>query len=616
MAIQPRTNNTRSSNENKAQGSSSMHGSKPTTNARSVLSHVIKTQGNAMKPASNAQAGLKVSASNKAPAATKYTTAHIMATLAARKPRVPLSTVDASKVHMFRDPTPHVVRARRSQAALPAAVTDARDAVVPPVKSFDAPRALNAQRDSVSSAPKVAVSTAVKVAQAVVSRVVATAEIAMPAPLAGQKRRTNVAEPERVVQAKVSKYSTAPAERRVEASAKPSGAVPDSDSADSQATVVEPEVPAEVKQRKIAKPSRAYSSLRTLAGQAAEAAPVAAAPSVIAPETTVAEATVAETVVDWDDIDAEDGDDPLMVSEYISDIIEYLREREAKTMPNPAYMGKQKGLTWEMRRVLVNWIVQIHYQLRMLPETLFLAVNLLDRFLSKRQVAVGKFQLVGLTALMLACKYEETTTPHIEDFVYLAGNSYTVKEILNTEVFMLTVLGFDLSYPNPMTFLRRVSKAEDYNMQTRTVAKYLMEICLIDHRLMQYTPSQISAAGIYLGRRMLESGPWTANLRHYSGYTERELEPIVAVMLDHLLATPVDEFVFLKYQHRRYLAVSNFCLEWATYHQNEIRPMTPPTGYFFSSAAEADYEHPRSGAVAHTASAPVATTAYATAAGM
>ncbi|KAJ2755764.1 G2/mitotic-specific cyclin [Coemansia pectinata] len=535
-----------------------------------------------------------------------------MASLAARKPRVPLSAVDHSKAQVFRDPTPHVVRARRAQPAPPAVVADTQAMAAPPVKSFNAPRSLNALRGSFPSAPKAAVSAAMQAAQAVVTRVVATAEIVKPAPLAGQKRRTNVVEPERVVQAKVSKYSTAPAGRREETSAKPTASVPDSDSADSQATVVEHDLPADVKLRKIAKPSRAFSSLRTLAGQAAEAAPAASTMSV-----ADSEVTVTENVCDWDDIDAEDSDDPLMVSEYITDIIEYLRERELKTMPNPAYMGKQKELTWEMRRVLVNWIVQIHYQLRMLPETLFLAVNIVDRFLSKRQVAVGKFQLVGLTALMLACKYEETTTPHIEDFVYLAGNSYTAKEILNTEVFMLTVLGFDMSYPNPMTFLRRVSKAEDYNMQTRTVAKYLMEICLVDHRLMQYPPSQIAAAGIYLGRRMLESGLWTANLRHYSGYTEDELEPLVAVMLDHLLATPADEFVFLKYQHRRYLAVSNFCFDWAAYHQSEIKPMTPPTGYFFSSATEADYQHTRSSVVSNTASGPaVTTTAYAATAGM
>ncbi|KAJ2862021.1 G2/mitotic-specific cyclin [Coemansia aciculifera] len=617
MTILSRMNNVRSSDENKTVGSSALHGAKP-TNARSVLSHVIKSSQNSMKPASKARVGWKVSTGNKA-------TVDTTASIAARKPRVPLSDVAYSKVYVLRDPTPHVVRAHRAQPAPPAVVADTQATVAPLAKSLDAARSLNALSDLLHSDPTAALTAAMEAAEAVVARVVGTTEVVKPAPLAGLKRRINVVEPARVVQAKVSKDSTAPAGRKEEASATHTAYVldSDSDSADSQATVVEHDLPANIKLRKIAKPSsRAYSSLRTLAGQAAKAAPAVASSSVASSSVTSSSVAatsvanfklnVAQTVRDWDDIDAEDSDNPLMVSEYITDIIEYLRERELVTMPNPAYMGKQKELTWEIRCVLVNWMVEIHCQLRMLPETLFLAVNILDRFLSKRRVSVGKFQLVGLIAVMLACKYEESSTPHINDFVYLAGDSYTAKEILNTEVIILTALDFDLSYPNPMTFLRRVSKAEDYNMQTRIIAKYLMEVCLVDHRLMQYPPSQTAAAGIYLGRRMLEAGPWTANLRHYSGYTEDELEPLVAVMLDRLLATPDDEFVFLKYQQRCFLTVSNFCFDWAAYHESEIKPMTPSTGYSFSSATEADYQHTRSNAVSNTASAPATTTtAYA-----
>ncbi|KAJ2075868.1 G2/mitotic-specific cyclin [Coemansia sp. S155-1] len=544
MALLPRMNIARRSVENKAVGSNScaLHEANP-TNARSVLSQVIKAPQSAMKPASKARAGWKIGTSNQVAAA-------ISDAVATRKPRVlrspaapsrlfalddhvPRSPVAPSRLFALDDPTPHVVRS------------------------------------SLHFISTAALSAAMQAAEAVVARVVGTAEVVMPAPLAGLKRRATVVEPERAVLAKVSKYSTAPAGRREEdALTKPTAAVPDSayDSADSQATVVEQDLPAEIKMCKIAKPSRAYSSLRTLAGQAAEAPPTVSSSSVASSSVAEFKLDVAQSLRDWDDIDAEDSDDPQMVSEYISDIIEYLRERELVTMPNPAYMGKQKDLTWDMRRELVNWIVEIHYQLRLLPETLFLAVNILDRFLCKRNVPVRWFQLIGLTAVMVACKYEESVTPHLSDFIYLAGNSCTAQEILTTEIGILTALDFDMSYPNPMTFLRRVSKAEGYNKQTRAVAQYLMEVCIMDHRLMQYPPSKIAAAGIYLGRRMLESGPWTANLRHYSGYTEEEIEPLVAVMLDHVLATPDDEFVFRKYQKRRFLAASDFCFEWAAYH--------------------------------------------------
>ncbi|KAJ2080811.1 G2/mitotic-specific cyclin [Coemansia sp. S100] len=513
-----------------------------------------------MKPASKARAGWKIGTSNQVAAA-------ISDAVAARKPRVLRSPAAPSRLFALDD---HVPRSPVAPSRLFAPDNHVPRSPVAPSRLFAlSDPTPHVVRSSLHYVETAALSAAMQAAEAVVARVVGTAEVVKPAPLAGLKRRATVVEPERVVQARVSKYSTAPAGRREEdALTKPTAAVPDSayDSADSQATVVEQDLPAEIKMCKIAKPSRAYSSLRTLAGQAAEAPPTVSSSSVASSSVAEFKLDVAQSLRDWDDIDAEDSDDPQMVSEYISDIIEYLRERELVTMPNPAYMGKQKDLTWDMRRELVNWIVEIHYQLRLLPETLFLAVNILDRFLCKRNVPARRLQLIGVTAVMVACKYEESVTPHLSDFIYLAGNSCTAQEILTTEIVILTALDFDMSYPNPMTFLRRVSKAEGYNEQTRAVAQYLMEVCIMDHRLMQYPPSKIAAAGIYLGRRMLESGPWTANLRHYSGYTEEEIEPLVAVMLDHVLATPDDEFVFRKYQKRRFLAASDFCFEWAAYH--------------------------------------------------
>ncbi|KAJ1934915.1 G2/mitotic-specific cyclin, partial [Linderina pennispora] len=284
----------------------------------------------------------------------------------------------------------------------------------------------------------------------------------------------------------------------------------------------------------------------------------------------VEEAPTAKEKHDWDDLDADDADDPMMVSEYIEDIIEYLRDAEPKYLPCTEYMSKQRALTWDMRRILVDWIIQIHYKFRMQPETLFLAINIVDRFLSKRHVAMSRLQLAGLTGLLIASKYEETTTPHIDDFIFLAGNCYTTKDVMAAEVYMLTALGFDMAYPNPMTFLRRVSKAEQYNIQTRTIAKYLLEVGLIDYRLMVFPPSHVAAAGICLARRMLRSGKWDANLRHYSGFTEEELQPCIDIMVSALLHAKESEFVFKKYTHRRFLRASLFCQDWVARHSDEF----------------------------------------------
>jgi hypothetical protein len=224
-----------------------------------------------------------------------------------------------------------------------------------------------------------------------------------------------------------------------------------------------------------------------------------------------------EPVEDWSDLDAEDRDDPLMVSEYVVEIFEYLKELEITTMANANYMDDQNELEWKMRGILVDWLLEVHTRFRLLPETLFLAVNIIDRFLSAKVVQLDRLQLVGVTAMFIASKYEEVLSPHVQNFRHVADDGFTEEEILSAERFVLTALNYDLSYPNPMNFLRRISKADNYDIQTRTLGKYLLEIGCLDHRFIAHPPSQVAAAAMYLARLVLERGPWVSRsvLHHY-----------------------------------------------------------------------------------------------------
>ena len=101
--------------------------------------------------------------------------------------------------------------------------------------------------------------------------------------------------------------------------------------------------------------------------------------------------------------------------------------------PNPHYMASQRELGWHMRRVLVDWLIQVHSRFRLLPETLFLTVNIIDRFLTIRNVPVDKLQLVGATAILIASKYEEITCPSVDEIVFMVDNGYSREEILEAE---------------------------------------------------------------------------------------------------------------------------------------------------------------------------------------
>ena len=179
-------------------------------------------------------------------------------------------------------------------------------------------------------------------------------------------------------------------------------------------------------------------------------------------------------------------------------------------MPNADYMDGQTEINWQMRQTLVDWLLQVHLRYHLLPETLWIAVNIVDRFLTKRVVSLMKLQLVGVAAMFVAAKYEEILAPSVDEFVSMTGQGYSKDEILKGERIMLQTLDFKVShYCSPYSWMRKISKADDYDIQTRTLSKFLTEATLLDHRFLRVKPSLVAAIGMYTARRML-GGDWVS----------------------------------------------------------------------------------------------------------
>ena len=134
-------------------------------------------------------------------------------------------------------------------------------------------------------------------------------------------------------------------------------------------------------------------------------------------------------------IDASDMENPQLCAEYATDIYEALKQTEniPGTLPEAGYMKKQEDLNEKMRAVLIDWLVEVHLKFKLQDETLFLTVNLIDRYLSVAQIQREKLQLVGVASLLIASKYEEIYPPIVNDFVYITDNAYKREEILAME---------------------------------------------------------------------------------------------------------------------------------------------------------------------------------------
>lgn len=253
--------------------------------------------------------------------------------------------------------------------------------------------------------------------------------------------------------------------------------------------------------------------------------------------------------------------DTSMVAEYGDEIFDYMRDLETRMRPNARYMDQQTEIQWSMRGVLMDWVVQVHQRFNLLPETLFLTANYIDRFLSVKIVSLGKLQLVGATAIFVAAKYEEVNCPTIAEIIYMVDNGYTADELLKAERFMLSMLHFEMGWPGPMSFLRRISKADDYDLETRTLAKYFLEVTVMDERFVGCKPSFLAAGAHCMARLMLRKGPWSMAHVYYSNYTYRQLHRVLKGIHSCCIAAQKHHnAVFEKYTDKRYKRASTFVL--------------------------------------------------------
>ena len=130
-----------------------------------------------------------------------------------------------------------------------------------------------------------------------------------------------------------------------------------------------------------------------------------------------------------DNIDARDQNDPLCVTSYVNDMYEHFRIKETTTSARPLYMETQLHINEKMRSILVDWLIEVHLKFKLVPETLYLTVNLIDRYLERAEVSRAKLQLVGVASLLVASKYEEIYPPELRDLVYICDRAYTRQDV-------------------------------------------------------------------------------------------------------------------------------------------------------------------------------------------
>ncbi|XP_050276325.1 G2/mitotic-specific cyclin S13-7-like isoform X3 [Quercus robur] len=238
-------------------------------------------------------------------------------------------------------------------------------------------------------------------------------------------------------------------------------------------------------------------------------------------------------------IDAADVNDELAVVEYIDDIYQFYKLEEGESRVRD-YLDSQPEINARMRSILIDWLTEVHRKFELMPETLYLTINIVDRYLSRTFVSRRELQLVGISSMLIACKYEEIWAPQVNDFICLSDYAYTGEQILVMEKAILGKLEWYLTVPTPYVFLVRFIKASvSPDKEMENMVFFLAEIGLMHYpTIILYCPSMIAAAAVYAARCTLAKSPfWSETLKHHTGYSEEQLMNCAKLLVDcHMAA--------------------------------------------------------------------------------
>ncbi|GAB0491550.1 hypothetical protein MMPV_002804 [Pyropia vietnamensis] len=400
---------------------------------------------------------------------------------------------------------------------------------------------------------------------------------------------------------------------------------------------------------------RKTRSTRTSAEADKVAMAGAAAAAAVAPASTAVAAApkglAAPVPAPLPAMDLADLGNPLTAAEYAVEIHANALARERRFMPPPTYMAVvQTDVTPKMRAILVDWLVDVALKFKLSGETLWLTVNVIDRFLSKRPVIRQRLQLVGVTSMLIAAKYQEIYAPETRDFVYISDKAYAEEEILALEAVILNTLRFEVTVPSALSFAARLLKAVGAPGGSRVAAAtaYTLELAMQDYSLLPWSPSELAAGAVLLARTdALAAGlgaapgssaaaaaaaaavagptPWCAGLAEHAASTGPATAAAVAAALKQLVRADAAAnnkltAVKRKYASSKYGGVSSRLAAEAAAEAAaaaaSVAAVDPagPSGYHPGGGVPVPLGGVRGGAVAAAAAAAAAATAATAAA--
>lgn len=243
---------------------------------------------------------------------------------------------------------------------------------------------------------------------------------------------------------------------------------------------------------------------------------------------------------DVHDIDAIDPKNKLYDPRYARSIFYHRKQAESKYLlkssENIFFKPRapnciQQDITERMRSVLIDWMIDISFsEFRLLPATVFLGVQLLDRLIGSNSVRRSKFQLLGCACLLVASKFEEVLPLSLEALVVASDHCFDSGSLVLMEKWCFECLHYDVNTPTRHYFLTRFALAANLTEREDKLAHYLLELTLQDIAFRKFPASAVAAAALHLTIQMMreKSLPiWTPTIAFYTECNEVDLFQLV-----------------------------------------------------------------------------------------
>ncbi|KAE8210025.1 hypothetical protein CF327_g6054 [Tilletia walkeri] len=250
----------------------------------------------------------------------------------------------------------------------------------------------------------------------------------------------------------------------------------------------------------------------------------------------------------------------LLEEEYQEEAISHMHSIEASTLPNIELMDVQPELRWYMRPFLVDFLIEIHQTFRLRPETLYLTMNIVDRYVSKRIVYKRHYQLVGCAALLIAAKYEDAKNhiPAVQDLSQTCCNAYDETAFTQMEGHVLSTIGWQLGYPTPEAWLRIACSQIREEVKVQSVARFLMETTLFHKDFVSASPSALAGGALMLARHIC--GERTKRPEFDSEAICKAAQSIDSHMSEN--AKELSQILIKKYSGSSHFNASKLATEW------------------------------------------------------